>query len=119
MPYPILFSGLIRTDDLSITVLVSPQKLALQPQEFMGKVITEVGLPDDLAQEGLEKIREALDTGNIINSEYQMDGPFGLQYYEARYIPIGKDEVLDIIRNITERVKTQEALRFNSIFSRS
>ena len=89
----------------------SSGKLALLPQEFMGKIITEVDLPDALVQKGLKLIREALKTGEIVTDEYKIDAPEGLSHFEARYIPIGEDEVLDVIRDITDRVKTEEALR--------
>ncbi|MDT8392527.1 MAG: PAS domain S-box protein [Bacteroidales bacterium] len=86
-------------------------KLAIDPDDFMGKVITEVALPEELGESGLAKIKEALRTGKIINDEYTMEGPDGTEYFEARYIPIGKHEVLDIIRDITEKVKVEAALR--------
>lgn len=86
-------------------------KLALDPDDFMGKVITDVALPEQMRESGLSKIKEALRTGTIINDEYAMEGPDGTEYYEARYIPIGEHEVLDIIRDITEKVKVEAALR--------
>ena len=56
-------------------------------------------------------MQEALKTGEIVTDEMAFEGPDGISYYEARYIPIGKDEILDIIRDITERKKATEVLK--------
>ncbi|NQT78244.1 MAG: PAS domain S-box protein, partial [Bacteroidetes bacterium] len=89
----------------------SSGKLALQPQEFMGKRITEVDLPDEFVRRGLKMIREALKTGEIVTDEYKIDVPDGKKYFEARYIPIGEDEVLDIIRDITPIKDAEDTIR--------
>lgn len=89
----------------------SPEKLALSPEDFLGKLIMDVDLPEQLRIGGLEKIRQTLHTGAIIIDEYMIEGPGGPEYFEARYIPIGQDEVLDIIRDITDRVKAEQAFR--------
>ncbi|MCK4569616.1 MAG: PAS domain S-box protein, partial [Bacteroidales bacterium] len=89
----------------------SPDKLILPPEEFMGKRILDVALPEDIKKRGFEKMKEALKTGEIVIDEMAFQGPDGLNYYEARYIPIGKDEVLDIIRDITDRKQNEENLR--------
>ncbi len=89
----------------------SPEKLALSPEDFIGKRIMDVALPDELKKNGLKKIRETLATGQIIVDEYMIQGPRGPEYFESRYIPIGHDEVLDIIRDITDRVVAEQSLR--------
>jgi PAS domain S-box-containing protein len=89
----------------------SSDKLALQPREFMGKKITQVNLPDELVRRGLKMIREALKTGEIVIDEYKIDFPDSTNYFEARYIPIGKEEVLDIIRDITPIKDAQDTIR--------
>lgn len=89
----------------------SPGKLALDPDVFMGRHIEEVDLPEPLRVRGKEKIREALESGEIIIDEYEMEGRDGTEYFEARYIPISENEVLDIIRDITGKVKVEKALR--------
>ncbi len=89
----------------------APEKLALDPDQFMGKSITDIDLPEDVKRRGKAKIREALQSGEIIVDEYSIEIPEGIRYYEARYIPIGSEEVLDIIRDITPRVNAESALR--------
>ena len=87
------------------------EKLILSPEEFMGKSILDVALPEEIKKSGFKKMQEALKTGEIVTDEMAFEGPDGISYYEARYIPIGKDEILDIIRDITERKKATEVLK--------
>ncbi len=89
----------------------SKEKLILSPEEFMGKSILDVALPEDIKKTGFKKMQEALETGDIVTDEMAFEGPDGIKYYEARYIPIGKDEILDIIRDITDRKQDEENLR--------
>lgn len=88
----------------------APGKLHISPEDFMGKLITEVDLPAEMQDKGLEKIKETLASGEIIIDEYSMEGPEGTMYFEARYIPIGKDEVLDIIKEITDMKTAQDTI---------
>jgi PAS domain S-box-containing protein len=89
----------------------APGKLMLKPEEFLGKIISEVKLPEVVRKRGMEKVKETLEKGRIIVDEYSLEGENGTEYYEARYIPISKNEVLDVIRDITDRVKAEMALR--------
>ncbi len=86
-------------------------ELMLPPEEFIGKKITEINFPQNIADRGLEMIKKALRTGEIILDEYQLAYPHGICYYEARYIPIGKNEVLDIIRDITPVKTAHDTIR--------
>ncbi|NUM46414.1 MAG: PAS domain S-box protein, partial [Anaerolineales bacterium] len=57
-------------------------------------------------------IQTTLETGSLQTFEYQLTLPEqGPQVYEARMTPSGPNEVLAIVRNITERKKAEEALR--------
>ncbi len=86
-------------------------ELLLPPEDFIGKKITEISFPQDVAERGLKKINEALDSGDIVVDEYSLSFPHGVYYYEARYIPIDDNEVLDIIRDITPIVEAQTRLQ--------
>ena len=89
----------------------SREMLALAPEEFIGKSILDVALPEEIKKSGFKKMQEALETGDIVTDEMALEVPDGIRYFEARYIPIGKDEVLDIIRDITDRKQDEENLR--------
>lgn len=80
------------------------------PDGLIGKTEQEV-LPAEVAQQRMHYVEQALQTGEIQVFEYQLALSDGLHYEEARLIPSGKDEVLAIIRDITERKQAEEALR--------
>ncbi len=89
----------------------SPDKLAVIPESFMGKILSDVPLPEPIRKSGLVKIREALKTNKIVIDEYSLPEGENVYYYEARYTPIGSEEVLVIIRDVTRMKKNTEALK--------
>lgn len=68
-------------------------------------------LPLDLAQERLYYAEKALKTGTIQVYDFKILVEGEWQYQEARIAPCGEDEVLVIIRNISERKQAEAALR--------
>ncbi len=57
-------------------------------------------------------IRQTLESGKIQEFEYQMIHPKrGPRDYEARMVTSGKDEVIAVVRDITERKQMEEALK--------
>lgn len=59
-----------------------------------------------------QKINETLESGKLLNFEYQMEIPrSGLHTYEARMTPSGSDEVIAVVRDISERKQAEEKLR--------
>ena len=57
-------------------------------------------------------IKQTLDSREIQEFEYQMPNPKrGLRDYEARMVTSGKDEVIAVVRDITERKQVEEALK--------
>ena len=90
-------------------------ELGVPPDDFLGKNLHEV-LPTELAQLRMQYIEQALKTGDVQIYEYQF-GPQGIVYdYEDRVAVSGKNEVLTIARNITERKQAeQEKLRLSAI----
>ncbi|MEE4255401.1 MAG: PAS domain S-box protein [Bacteroidales bacterium] len=89
----------------------SPSKLAINPSEFMGKPIDKVPLPEKVRKNGLNKILIALRDDSIVIDEYPMHEGDEIFYFEARYIPINKVEVMVIIRDITEMKRATERLK--------
>lgn len=73
--------------------------LLKQRDEIIGKNVLEV-LPIDLAGEISQHVKKALSSNEVIYHEYTL--PTLNQAFEARYKKINDDEVLIIIRNITE-----------------
>jgi PAS domain S-box-containing protein len=80
------------------------------PEEFLGKKVGDV-LPPDLAQANLEKVKKAIETKDIQMYEYQMFLKSENRDFEARFTANGKDEVIVLIRDITDRKQTERELR--------
>jgi PAS domain S-box-containing protein len=81
-------------------------KLALPPEEFLGRKSTEV-LPPELTRHHLYYIEQALRTGHQVLYEYSLSRSGQSRHFEARMVPSGPDEVLSIVRDVTEEKKWQ------------
>lgn len=68
-------------------------------------------LPEDLNRRMLDAICRTLDTGLEETMEYQVDLEKDIRYREARFSRIGDDEVLLIVRDVTERVQIEQEIR--------
>jgi PAS domain S-box-containing protein len=79
------------------------------PGEFIGKRAADV-LPVDVAEQVKRKIELALRTDELQELEYDLTTERGLESFEARIAPIGGDEVLAIVRDVTARRRAQDDL---------
>lgn len=85
-------------------------ELAVQDETIIGKNIKDL-LPSDIANKSLALIADALELGVVQSFDYELFIPGkGLSFYEARIMPTINDEVLTIVRNITERKLNEKAL---------
>ncbi|MGD8626565.1 MAG: MEDS domain-containing protein [Anaerolineae bacterium] len=85
--------------------------LAAPPDQFVGRRMTDLEvLPAPLVARTLETIARALDTGTLQTFEYSLQVPRGTGYFENRIVPSGDDEVINIIRNITDRRQAEMRL---------
>lgn len=81
------------------------------PSEFLQKNVRDI-LPSDIANSMMEHVKRALQTGNSQLLEYQLPVKNVLRNYEARIVACGKNEVLSIVRDITNRKwSEQRAIR--------
>lgn len=84
---------------------VKPAKdfnLLLPPREIPGKKLPDL-LPTEVAQQALYDVEQALQTGETQIFEFQFSKGDRTHDLEARVVTIGKDEVLMIMRDITDR----------------
>jgi PAS domain S-box-containing protein len=92
--------------------------LYLQPEMFIGKRVDDV-MPAWFTKLVTEKIEHALSSNEIEVFEYELpDAESQLSNYECRLSSLPGNEIIAIVRNITERKKTEEelkaAVRFNT-----
>jgi signal transduction histidine kinase/CheY-like chemotaxis protein len=80
------------------------------PGQLLGRKIGEI-LPVDAAGKIMNAMKEARKIQALNVVEYSLAVPGGLQYYEARLLPFEHHQFLSVIRNITERKKTEEEIK--------
>jgi PAS domain S-box-containing protein len=91
--------------------------------EIVGKNLQDL-LPPDVALKSQKAIAKTLDSKTLQTCEYQLPTPLGMRDYEARLVVSGQDEVLAIVRDISESKQTEVALRnlaekFTTVFRSS
>lgn len=88
------------------SLLICPM---LPPKEFLGKNLDKI-MPIEVALQSRQAIEKALATGELQTLEYDLTVGDDVQEFEARIIACGEDEVLVIVRDITESKQAQQAL---------
>ena len=91
----------------------SEGKLYLPAEQLSGEKVTDI-LPEDEGNVLIDGICRTLQTGDLQEVEYLLSVPDGDCWFEARLVPAGDDEVMALIRDITERRKIEEKLRYLS-----
>ncbi|GAX42333.1 multi-sensor signal transduction histidine kinase [Tolypothrix sp. NIES-4075] len=81
-------------------------KKAIPPENIIGNNLQDL-LPDDVANNSLHAIAKTLDSQTLQSLEYQLSTHEGLRNYEARLVVSGQDEVLVLVRDITERKQAE------------
>src|SRR2546425_6947121 len=81
----------------------------LPPEQFLGKKVHEVH-PPEVAQRLMDSVEQVLQTGETQVCEYRLLQGGALRDYEVRIVACGEDEVMAIVRDITERKRAEEAL---------
>jgi len=84
--------------------------ITLSREEIVGKNLWDL-LPSDVAAISQEAIAKTLNSGTLQTYEYQLPTHLGVRDYEARLVVSGSDEVLAIVRDITERKQAEVSLR--------
>ena len=79
-------------------------------EDYVGRSLTEL-VASPLAEQWLDTIERVLATGSMEVLEYQRGLFDGLRYREARLVAAGPDEVVAVVRDVTERKRAEEALR--------
>lgn len=77
-------------------------KLYAPPEQFLGKTIQDV-FPANLAEQSLAIISKTITTKENQVFEYQLTLDGEVRDFEARYSACGENEVMTIVRDVTER----------------
>ena len=87
-----------------------PSLLLVSPTEFLGKKMETV-LPSELCVEFHTCFDRALETGETQLHEYSLTMMGEVKWFEARVAPSSGDNLLTIVRDITESRRSEQALR--------
>jgi PAS domain S-box-containing protein len=82
----------------------------LPPEEFLGRRVSDV-MPPELGERIVRDIASALETRAIQAHEYDLPEGDQVLHFEYRVVPCGDDEVLAMVRDITERKRMEQELR--------
>jgi PAS domain S-box-containing protein len=83
--------------------------LFVPPEDFLQRKVQDV-LPEAVAGRFLDAYRQALATGRLQELDYRLPVGGRERRFEARVVPASEERLITIVRDITERKRTEEAL---------
>jgi len=89
---------------------VRKENLYTQPIEFLNKKVTEV-LPSDVAERVMKAVQEVFSTGEMAEFELSLKVRGEVRHREARIVKLNENEVLAVVRDVTQLKKTERKLR--------
>lgn len=87
----------------------NPDQLPASPESLSGKRLDEV-LPPDLAEVMLGRFADAMASGETQMLEYELDQGIGKRVFEARITPVDNQQLLTIVRDVTQQRKMEDVL---------
>jgi PAS domain S-box-containing protein len=84
--------------------------LYVPPEQFLAKRVRDV-LPPEVAEPAMRAIDESLRSRTLVMFEYQLRIGEEERIFEDRTVPLFDDQVLLVIRDITERRRAEAQLR--------
>src|SRR5206468_3363492 len=84
--------------------------LYVPPESFLGRRIHEV-LPREVGEPFARAMQKVLRTNSVATMEYGLEVQAGRKEFEARIIPLMNDQVVVVVRDITEKKAAEAALR--------
>ncbi len=94
--------------------------LILPKDEVIGRRVTDV-ISGEIGVQMIQGVRSAIDRNELQTLEYTLPVPAGICHFEARIVPYTENEVIALIRDITDKRKAEEAViesekRYRSLF---
>ncbi|ACK68274.1 PAS/PAC sensor signal transduction histidine kinase [Rippkaea orientalis PCC 8801] len=93
----------------------SKSELYVSPELFLGKPMIEI-LPEPVAQAWRDAIAQVLGSNTLVTLEYQLSTSNAEQYYEARLVPFAHQQIIAIVRNISQQKQTEINLKKSQDF---
>lgn len=84
-------------------------------KRWIGSNLTAI-LPEEVVKLFLFNLQKALKTRDIQVFEFQLQSNGNLYDYEARYVVIGEQEVLSIVRDITARKQAEQTIHYQAFY---
>jgi len=84
--------------------------LYVPPESFLGRRIQEV-LPRDVGEPFGRAMQKVLRTNSVATMEYSLEVQAGRKEFEARIIPLMSDQLVVVVRDITETKAAEAALK--------
>jgi PAS domain S-box-containing protein len=88
--------------------IISPtdELLFMPKEELLGMKLADV-LPEEVTAKSMEFIRKCLDDQVLQIFEYELQVPAGKRYFESRSIPMSKNIVYALVRDVTEQKRVE------------
>jgi PAS domain S-box-containing protein len=105
--------SMFRLDDSGrfLGYAASPQaSLYAQPHEFLGRRIDEV-LPEPIGRQLLDAVRRARLENAPQVVDYSLPFADQIRWFEARLLPTRRNELIAVVRDVTERKQAESELR--------
>ncbi|GGC21981.1 putative bifunctional diguanylate cyclase/phosphodiesterase [Pseudoduganella buxea] len=82
----------------------------LTQQQCVGRHVRDV-LPAPIAERVMEQVQQVLGTQSVRSVDYELEWEETVHHFEARLVSTGAGEVLGLVRDISERKRTEEQIR--------
>jgi len=86
-----------------------PSVIFVPPEQFLGRTVRDIFSPD-LAETVMEAIERCCVTGEPVVIEFELNVGY-LRYNEARLVPLPNDQVLSIVRDLTDARRAHDLNR--------
>ena len=88
-------------------------KLYASPEQFLGKNLVDV-IPAEIAYRFLDSIKMTLTNGEMQILTYELPFSDGIRIHEARMVPNGQEQVLTIVRDVSDLHAAQQRTKFQA-----
>ena len=95
-----------------------PRDLLMPTEQFLGKNMSEV-LPAQLAAAFAQCFKRVTEAGEPVIHEFTLPVNDQTRHYEARIVKYQEGQILTVVRDMTKRKSTEQALRENQTLLRT